>query len=100
MCYNVCIFCTIKSLTLLFSTPITIISADTLCNFCSLLSLFQRSAPFLPLANPGGLQGIYAKCMECANTQNHEKNNTKIIMEGAQFKFDQSYPACLPSLPE
>ena len=58
MCYNVCIFCTIKSLTLLFSTPITIISADTLCNFCSLLSLFQRSAPFLPLANPGGLQGI------------------------------------------
>ena len=58
MCYNVCIFCTIKSLTLLFSTPITIISADTLCNLCSLLSIFQRSAPFLPLANPGGLQGM------------------------------------------
>ena len=57
MCDNVCIFCTIKLLTLLFSTPITIISADILCNFCSLLSLFQRSAPFLPPANPGGLQG-------------------------------------------
>ena len=28
MCYNVCIFCTIKLLTLLFSTPITIISCD------------------------------------------------------------------------
>ena len=58
MCDNVCIFCTIKLLTLLFSTPITINSAVTLCNFCSLLSLFQRSAPFLPLANPGGLQGL------------------------------------------
>ena len=53
-----CIFCTIKLLTLLFSTPITINSAVTLCNFCSLLSIFQRSAPFLPLPNPGGLQGI------------------------------------------
>ena len=53
-----CVYFVLKLLTLLFSTPITVISADTLCNFCSLLSLFQRSAPFLPLANPGGLQGI------------------------------------------
>ena len=59
ICVIMCIFCTIKLLTLLFSTPITINSAVILCNFCSLLSLFQRSAPFLPLANPGGLQGKY-----------------------------------------
>ena len=56
MCDKMCVYFVLKLLTLLFSTPITIISCDTLCNFCSLLSLFQRSAPFLPLANPGGLQ--------------------------------------------
>ena len=66
-----CIFCTIKLLTLLFSTPITINSAVTLCNFCSLLSLFQRSAHFISVPNPGGLQGIAQfPALKCVGVNN------------------------------
>ena len=46
MCDKMCVYFVLKLLTLLFSTPITIISCDTLCNFCSLLRVSSRSAPF------------------------------------------------------
>ena len=56
-----CVYFVLKLLTLLFSTPITIISCNIICNVCSLPSISSRLHFFVQIPNSksGGLSLLY-----------------------------------------